>query len=309
MESYKQKSIRRPSGTWIATLGYFIRSDRQRSRAEGFVEGGPGVKAVILAGGFGVRLSEETHLKPKPMVEIGGRPIIWHIMNIYSASEIKEFVIALGYKAEVVKQYFMNFCAFNSDLTVDLATGATAVHNGNNQPDWTVHLVDTGLHTQTGGRLKRLAHWLGKDETFMFTYGDGVADIDLQEVLRFHYSHGKLATVTTVPSPSRFGRIRFEGDNVTEFYEKPEASEGWINGGYFVLNRRAIDYIDGDDSIWERDPIQRLARDGQLMGYRHHGFWSCMDTLKEKNMLEDLWNAHKAPWKVWEKNRACAAKP
>lgn len=258
------------------------------------------MKVVILAGGVGSRLSEETQLKPKPMVEVGGRPILWHIMNIYGVQGIKEFIIALGYRAEVIKHYFLNFYPLNSDITVDLASGAATIHNGINRPDWRVHLVDTGLHTQTGGRLRRLREWLRDDETFMFTYGDGVADIDLQNLLRFHHSHGKLATVTTVPSPARFGRIHFAGDMVTEFFEKPEASEGWINGGYFVLNRRAIDYVDGDDCIWERDVVMRLAADGQLMGYRHHGFWSCMDTLKEKNMLEELWASGNAPWKVWD---------
>ena len=256
------------------------------------------MKAVILAGGFGTRLSEETELKPKPMVEIGGKPILWHIMNIYSCQGVKEFIIALGYKGDYIKEYFLNFYAINNNLTIDLATGNTVVHDGK-QPDWKVHLVDTGLYTQTGGRLKRLREWLGNDESFMFTYGDGVADIDLNSLLSFHKSHGKLATVTTVRSPSRFGRINFEGDQVTKFYEKPQAAEGWINGGYFILNPGAIDYVENDESIWERDPVERLAQDGQLMGYRHYGFWSCMDTLKEKKILEDLWNSGKAPWMMW----------
>jgi len=257
------------------------------------------MKAVILAGGFGSRLSEETALRPKPMVEIGGRPILWHIMNIYAAHGVNEFIVALGYRGEIVKQYFLNFYAINSDISVDLSSGATTVHENDNQPKWKVHLVDTGMYTQTGGRLKRLERWLADDETFMFTYGDGVADLDIAALLKFHKAHGKMATVTTVRSPARFGRIVFEGNQISEFYEKPEASEGWINGGYFVLNRQAIDYIDGDETIWERDPIERLARDGQLMGYRHYGFWSCMDTLKEKNMLEELWASGKAPWKIW----------
>jgi glucose-1-phosphate cytidylyltransferase len=256
------------------------------------------MKAVILAGGFGTRLSEETTLRPKPMVEIGGKPILWHIMNIYSVSGINEFVIALGYKQEFIKEYFLNFYAINNDITVDLATGETTIHDGN-QPSWKIHLVDTGLHTQTGGRLRRLRSWLGEDETFMFTYGDGVADIDLKALLEFHKSHGKLATVTTVRSPARFGRIAFNGSQVTKFHEKPQSSEGWINGGYFVLHPRVIDYVKGDEAIWERDPVEELARDRQLMGYRHLGFWSCMDTLKEKNILEELWNSGKAPWKIW----------
>src|SRR2546427_7011394 len=240
------------------------------------------MKAIILAGGFGSRLSEETVLRPKPMVEIGGKPILYHIMNIYAVHGVDEFVIALGYKAEIVKEYFLNFYPLNNDISVDLASGKTIIHDGN-QPKWEIHLVDTGLYTQTGGRLKRLANWLKGDETFMFTYGDGVADIDIRALMQFHNSHGKLATVTTVRSPSRFGRIVFEGEKVLEFYEKPEAAEGWINGGFFVLNRKVIDYIDGDDTVWERDAVEKLARDGQMMGYRHYGFWSCMDTLKEKN--------------------------
>jgi glucose-1-phosphate cytidylyltransferase len=262
------------------------------------------LKAVILAGGFGSRLSEETALRPKPLVEIGGKPILWHIMNIYAANGVTEFIIALGYKGESIKQYFLSFYALNNDISVDLATGETTIHNGGRQPKWKVHLVDTGLYTQTGGRLKRLRDWLEKDETFMFTYGDGVTDLNLEEVLRFHRSHGKLATVTTVRSPARFGRIGFRGDQVADFYEKPEASEGWINGGYFVLNAGAIDYVEGDATVWERDAVEALVRDGQLMGYRHTGFWSCMDTVREKNMLEELWNSGRAPWKIWEGPRS-----
>ena len=257
------------------------------------------MKVVILAGGLGSRLSEETTLRPKPMVEIGGKPILWHIMNTFSAHGINEFVIALGYKHEVVKEYFLNFYALNNDVSVDLATGKAKFHNGKH-PDWKIHLVNTGLYTQTGGRVRRLRAWLDKDDTFMLTYGDGVADLNIQALLEFHRSHGKLATVTTVRSPARFGRIGFSGDQVLDFYEKPENSEGWINGGYFVLSRKAIDYIDSDETVWEREPIERLAREGQLMGYRHYGFWSCMDTLKEKNMLEELWKTGNAPWKVSE---------
>jgi glucose-1-phosphate cytidylyltransferase len=256
------------------------------------------MKAVILAGGFGTRLSEETYLKPKPMVEIGGKPILWHIMNIFSVHGVREFVVALGYKAEVVKTYFMNFYALNSDISIDLSNGNTVIRNGN-QPNWKVHLVDTGLYTQTGGRLKRVQSWLGDDENFLFTYGDGLTDLNIKALLDFHYSHNKLATVTTVRTPARFGRIMLYGDQVTEFYEKPESSEGWINGGYFALHRRALQYIGGDDTVWERDPVERLAREGHLCGFRHYGFWSCMDTLKEKNMLEDLWATGKAPWRTW----------
>src|SRR3990170_3753929 len=252
------------------------------------------MKAIILAGGLGSRLSEETMLRPKPMVEIGSKPILWHIMNIYAAHGIDEFIIALGYKGESIKEYFLNFFALNNDISIDLACGKTVIHDGN-QPKWKVHLVDTGLHTQTGGRLKRLGSWLEPNETFMFTYGDGVADVNLEALLEFHQSHGKLATVTTVRAPERFGRIGFEGDQVTAFYEKPESSEGWINGGFFVLNPKAIDYIQDDSTIWEREPVKKLARDGQLIGYRHSGFWSCMDTLKEKNLLESLWSSGEAP--------------
>ncbi len=254
--------------------------------------------AVILAGGFGTRLSEETNLRPKPMIEIGGKPILWHIMNIYSTHGINEFIIAAGYKAEVIKEYFLNFYAINNDITIDLTTGNTIIHEGN-QPNWKIHIIDTGLYTQTGGRLKRLRRWLEKEEVFMFTYGDGVADIDIGALLEFHKSHGKLATVTTVRSPARFGRIAFQENQVTDFYEKPQAAEGWINGGFFILHPKTIDYIENDETIWERSPVERLALDGQLMGYRHYGFWSCMDTLKEKNYLEDLWNSGKAPWKIW----------
>jgi len=257
------------------------------------------MKVVILAGGMGSRLSEETVLRPKPMVEIGGKPILWHIMNIYSCFDINEFVIALGYKGECIKEYFLNFHALNNDLFVDLETGEATIHSGR-QPNWKIHLVDTGLNTQTGGRLKRIKPWLESDDTFMFTYGDGVADVNISKLLKFHHSHGKLATVTTVLPPARFGRISFQGDHVTEFLEKPKDSDGWINGGYFVLNRKVIDYIEGDSTMWERGPLEELAHDGQLVGYRHSGFFSPMDTIREKNYLEELWASGKAPWKIWE---------
>ena len=257
------------------------------------------MKAVILAGGLGSRLSEETTLRPKPMVEIGGKPILWHIMKTYAFYGINEFIVALGYKGEVVKDYFLSFYAINNDLTIDLGSGETTIHKNGNQSDWKVHLVDTGLHTQTGGRLKRLGKWFDKDETVLFTYGDGVTDLNIRALLDFHQQHGKIATVTTVRSPARFGRIGFDGDQVTEFYEKPEIGEGWINGGYFVLNRKALEYVEGDETVWEHGPIERLAKEGQLMGYRHHGFWSCMDTLKEKNILDQIWNSGNAPWSLW----------
>jgi glucose-1-phosphate cytidylyltransferase len=257
------------------------------------------MKAVILAGGFGTRLSEETVLRPKPMVEIGGKPILWHIMKIYAAYGVTEFLIALGYKGELLKEYFLNFFAFNNDISIDLATGETTIHNGK-QLDWKVHLIDTGLSTQTGGRLKRLKPWLDGDETFHFTYGDGVADIDIRALVEFHYSHGKLATLTTVRAPARFGRIRYEGNRITDFHEKPEGAEGWINGGFYVLNNKAIHYVDDDATAWEGKPLQQLAHEGELIGYRHDRFWSCMDTLREKNILEDLWASTNPPWKVWK---------
>ena len=265
------------------------------------------MKAVILAGGFGTRLSEETIDKPKPMVTVGGRPMLWHIMKLLDANGIKEFVIALGYRGDYIKQYFLDFYAVNNDLTVDLATGATTVH-AEDRPDWTVHLVDTGLHTQTGGRLHRLRRWLG-DETFLFTYGDGVANIDVSALLAFHREHGRLATVTTVRPPSRFGNLALEGSMVTSFREKRDLTESWINGGYFVLEPGAIDYVRSDDDVWEQGPVEQLARDGELMGYRHSGFWSCMDTLKEKNMLEDLWRNDLAPWRIWGPNAAPVVGP
>ena len=256
------------------------------------------MKTVILAGGLGSRLAEETVVRPKPMVEIGGKPILWHIMNIYACYGIDEFIIALGYKGEVIKEYFLNFYALNNDVTLDLATGGTVVHDGR-QPRWKVHLVDTGESTQTGGRMRRLARWLGEDKTFMMTYGDGVADLDIRALLRFHESHGKLATVTTVRPPARFGGIIFDGARVAQFMEKPQTGEGWINGGFFVLDRRAIDYVDGDDTLWERDPLERLAADGQLMAFRHEGFWQPMDTARERRLLEELWAGGAAPWKLW----------
>ena len=256
------------------------------------------MKAVILAGGLGSRLSEETVARPKPMVEIGGKPILWHILNIFSCYGVNEFIIALGYRAEVIKEYFLNFYAFTSNMTVDLASGGTTIHRGN-APHWRVHLIDTGLNTQTGGRIKRVENWLGDDQTFMATYGDGVADVDIRALMCFHESHGKLATVTTVRPPARFGGIVFDGHRVAEFTEKPQTGEGWINGGFFVLDRKVIDYVDGDETLWERDPMERLAADGQLMAYRHEGFWQPMDTQRERKLLEELWAGGAAPWKVW----------
>ena len=257
------------------------------------------MKAVILAGGFGSRLQEETVVRPKPMVEIGGKPMLWHIMNIYSAHNVNEFIVALGYKGEVIKEYFLNFYAFNNDISLDLSCGQVSVHDGN-QPGWKLHLVDTGLKTSTGGRIRRLKSWLGDTETFMLTYGDGVADIDIDALLKFHRSHGKLATVTIVRPPARFGGVALDADRVLQFEEKPQTGEGWINGGFFVLNREVIDWIEGDDTIWEREPLERLAREGELMAYQHSGFWQPMDTLRERHLLERLWDSGEAPWKVWK---------
>jgi glucose-1-phosphate cytidylyltransferase len=255
------------------------------------------MKVAILCGGLGTRIREETELRPKPMVEVGGRPILWHIMRGYAARGFTEFVLALGYKSEVVKHYFLDYYNLQSHLTVSLKTGAIAVHDSERE-DWAVHLVDTGLQTQTGGRLKRLARWLA-DGTFMLTYGDGVADVNAADVLAFHRRHGRLATVTAVRPPARFGGLLFDGDLVREFTEKPQVGEGWINGGFFVMEPGVLDYIQGDDTYLEREPLERLAKDGQLAAYRHDGFWQCMDTLRDLRMLESLWESGRAPWKVW----------
>lgn len=258
------------------------------------------MKTVILAGGLGSRLAEETTLRPKPMVEIGGRPILWHIMSIYGAQGHNEFVVALGYKGEFIKQYFLNFHALTADLTIDLATGAM-VPRATTLTPWRVHLIDTGAHTQTGGRLLRLRELLKDDPCFMMTYGDGVANVDLAALLAFHAAHGKLATVTAVRPPARFGSLALRGDDdeVRSFAEKVQTDEGWINGGFFVLSRGVLDYIDGDDTVFELAPMERLARDGQLRAYRHTGFWQPMDVLREKQKLETLWNEGHAPWKIW----------
>jgi glucose-1-phosphate cytidylyltransferase len=256
------------------------------------------MKAMILAGGLGTRLSEETVVKPKPMIEIGGRPILWHIMKIYACHGIKEFLVALGYRGEMIKDYFLRFHAMAADLTVDLASGQNTAHDGQ-ALDWRVHLVDTGERTQTGGRVKRLGAWLGEDQAFMLTYGDGVANVDIRALLEFHRSHGKLATVTAVRPPARFGGLVMDAGQVISFAEKPQTGEGWINGGFFVLDRRVLDYISGDEMPFESRPMERLTHEGQLMAYRHEGFWQPMDTLREKSYLEDLWNSDRAPWKVW----------
>lgn len=256
------------------------------------------MKVAILAGGFGSRLAEETEIRPKPMVEIGDRPILWHIMKHYARYGHNEFAVALGYKGEHIKKYMVDYCSLHSDLTVNLGDGTVNVHDGEKQ-DWIVDLIDTGLHTQTGGRIKRLASHLGEG-TFMLTWGDGVSDVNLDALLDFHRSHGKLATVTAVRPPARYGYMRFDGDRIIEFTEKPQIGEGWINGAFFVLEPGVMDYIEGDSTVWERAPLEGLARDGQLMAYRHTSFWQCMDTLREKYILESLWQSGHAPWKTWE---------
>jgi glucose-1-phosphate cytidylyltransferase len=260
------------------------------------------MKVAILAGGLGSRLAEETEVKPKPMVEIGGKPILWHIMMYYSQFGYNDFTIALGYKGEVIKKYMVDYCALNRDLTVSTRTGKVKM-NGGFVSDWTVSLVDTGMGTQTGGRIKRLAPYLGS-ETFMLTWGDGLANVDLHELLKFHRSHGKLATLTAVRPTARFGHLEMDGDHITEFSEKPQTKEGWINGAFFVLEPEVFDYIEGDLTHFEKEPLEQLARDGQLMAYRHSSFWQCMDTFREKKLLETLWDSGNAPWKIWEETHA-----
>ena len=252
------------------------------------------MKVVILAGGLGTRLSEETTVKPKPMVEVGGKPILWHLLNIYSSAGFDEFVIALGYKQEVIKEYFHSFYSVNNDLSVDLATGETTIRQ--RMPErWKVHLIDTGLATQTGGRIKRLRDIIG-NETFMCTYGDGVASIDIDRLLRFHYDRGREATLTAVRPPARFGALDIAGDRVATFLEKPQASEGWINGGFFVFEPAIFERIAGDQTLLEHEPLAELARDGQLSCYKHDGFWQPMDTARDRRLLEELWASGNPPW-------------
>ena len=257
------------------------------------------MKAVILAGGLGTRISEETHLKPKPMVEIGGRPILWHILKLYSHHGINEFVICCGYKGYVIKEYFANYFLHSSDVTFHMADGRMEVHRQNAEP-WRVTLVDTGETTNTGGRLKRVASYIN-DGPFCFTYGDGVADVDLTALVAFHQSHGLAATVTAVQPPGRYGSLDLEpaGDSVHGFIEKPQGDGGWINGGFFVLDPSVLERIPGDSTSWEAEPLLALAAEGQLAAYRHHGFWQPMDTLRERTLLEQLWSEGRAPWKQW----------
>jgi glucose-1-phosphate cytidylyltransferase len=256
------------------------------------------MKVAILAGGFGTRLAEETEIRPKPMAEIGGKPILWHIMKIYAHYGFKDFVIALGYKGEYIKKYMVDYCSLTSNLTVNLKNGQVLKHEGNGL-DWTVQLIDTGLKTQTGGRIKRLAPYIGT-KTFMLTWGDGVADIEMDRLLAFHRSHGKLATLTAVRPPARYGHLELDGDRITEFSEKPQTREGWINGAFFVLEPGVFDYIEGDSIQWEKEPLENLAKEGQLMAFKHTSFWQCMDTLREKYILENYWNSGNAPWRIWK---------
>ena len=256
------------------------------------------MKAVILAGGLGTRISEETSVRPKPMVEIGGRPVLWHILKIFAHHGIREFVICLGYRGYLIKEYFANYFLHSSDVTFDLAENRVEVHEKFAEP-WRVTLVDTGEHTQTGGRLRRVASYLGEGP-FCFTYGDGLANVDIRALIAFHKEQGRLATVTAVQPPGRFGALDMEENRITRFSEKPQGDGSWINGGFFVLEKAAIDTIAGDDTVWEREPLERLAREGQLAAWRHGGFFQPMDTLRDRVRLEELWAGGKAPWKVWE---------
>ncbi len=256
------------------------------------------MKAVILAGGLGTRFAEETSLRPKPMIEVGGRPILWHIMKIYAAHGVKDFVICCGYKGYVIKEYFANYFLHMSDVTFDMRGNEMIVHEKRAEP-WKVTLVDTGDDSMTGGRLKRVREHVKDEEFFFFTYGDGVGDIDITKSIEFHRAHGKLATMTATFPPGRFGALEIKSGQVTHFLEKPQGDGGMINGGYFVLSPKVIDYVESDDSIWEQEPLRNLADHGQLMAFEHHGFWQPMDTLREKQLLNSLWDSGKAPWCVW----------
>ena len=254
------------------------------------------MKVIILAGGLGTRLAEYTEVMPKPMVTVGGHPILWHILNTYAHFGHKDFFLALGYKAELVKEFFFHFYSLKSDFTVDLATGGISYHNSPTRVDWRVTLADTGQQTMTGGRVKRMRSYIG-NETCLLTYGDGVADIDIDALLKFHRNHGKMVTVTAVHPVARFGEIALQGDRVSSFQEKPQTGQGWINGGYFVIEPAFFDLIEGDSTILEREPLERATAMGELMAYRHDGFWACMDTKRDRDMLEEMWNSGKAPWR------------
>ena len=255
------------------------------------------MKVAILAGGLGTRLAEETTVKPKPMVEVGGRPMLWHIMNIYAAYGYKEFVVALGYKGEIIKDYFLNYFHHNSSLSVNLDSGEKIVHSGRGE-DWIVHLLDTGETTQTGGRVKQMAEFIGK-EPFMLTYGDGVANIDIPALVKYHTDQKKYVTVTAVRPPARFGQMVIQDGKVVQFQEKPQIGEGWINGGFFVLQPEIVDYIPGNQTSWEFDALEKLASDGQVVAYQHEAFWQCMDSIRDVHLLEKLWSEGNAPWKIW----------
>lgn len=257
------------------------------------------MKLVILAGGLGTRISEETGLKPKPMIEIGGKPILWHIMKIYSHYGINEFIICCGYRGYVIKEYFANYFLHQSDITFDISKNEMKIHQKRVEP-WKVTLIDTGDKTMTGGRIKRIKEYLGDEEEFCLTYGDGVANINITELIKFHYNHGKLATLSSVFPQARFGSIDVENHQVKKFIEKLRGDGALINGGFFVLNTRVIDQIEGDNSIWEQEPLNNLANKGELMAFKHDGFWQPMDTLRDKNYLEELWSSNKAPWKIWD---------
>ena len=256
------------------------------------------MKAVILAGGLGTRISEETHLKPKPMIEVGGKPILWHIMKIYSAHGINEFIICLGYKGYLIKEYFQNYFLHMSDVTFDMAQNKMEVHQHKAEP-WRITLVDTGESTLTGGRLKRVADYIKDEKDFCFTYGDGVSDVDITALTAFHRQHGKPVTVTAVQPPGRYGSLDMQDNRVRGFVEKPKGDGGWINGGFFVLSPKVLDYLAGDETSWEGEPLMRLAADQAVMGFEHHGFWQPMDTLRDKNNLEAMWEKGTAPWKIW----------
>ncbi|QBE64017.1 glucose-1-phosphate cytidylyltransferase [Pseudoduganella lutea] len=257
------------------------------------------MKAVILAGGLGTRISEETSLKPKPMVEIGGKPILWHILKGYSAHGVNDFVICCGYKGYVIKEYFANYFLHTSDVTFDMQNNRMEVHTRSAEP-WKVTLVDTGDETLTGGRLKRVREYVKDEEAFCFTYGDGVSNVNITDLIAFHRAHGKLATLTAIQPPGRFGALNLEGERITSVQEKPQGDGAWINGGFFVLSPQAIDYVEGDATTWEKQPMERLALDGQMQAFFHHDFWQPMDTLRDKMHLEDLWKSGRAPWKTWE---------
>ena len=256
------------------------------------------MKAVILAGGLGSRLSEETSVRPKPMVEVGGKPILWHIMKVFEAGGVTDFVVCLGYKGYVIKEYFANYALHTADVTFDFATGQTHLHGSTTEP-WTVTLVETGEGTQTGGRLKRVIGHVAQDDTFLFTYGDGVTDLDVQDLLKTHRAHGKKATVTGIQPPGRFGALALEGDRVESFQEKPKGDGGWINGGFFALHPSVADQIEQDSTVWEAEPVERLAREDELRVHRHRGFWKSMDTLRDRRELEDMWASGRAPWATW----------